>query len=345
MTDASTDHQIGNCELEGALPLGFEELRSGLPGEFVDRLMKIVPQPSLRSVLESFAVAKRVSFRINDLVGRTTETLTALEELTVPLQPIEWLTDGEGSVIAWSTPAEFKPILTHSDIAESGRIYLQNLSSMLAPLVLDARPGESVLDLAAAPGGKTIQLAQQMQNQGSLSAVEAIRKRMFKLQANLKRGGVAICKTYLTDGRTVGKKTPGRFDRVLLDAPCSSESRIRCHDPSSWETWSLRKLRETSRKQIGLLKAAVHATKPGGTIVYCTCSFAPEENEQVVDRVLRKFAGRLRLVPVELPISNVQSGLTKFETNQFDASLEKTVRVLSDRQADAFYIAKLIKDD
>lgn len=318
---------------------------SELPAEFLDRLKRIIPSSSLAEVLRSFSDTKKVSFRINQLAGTIEETLAELKRIEIPLEPISWLVDQQDQVIAWSTDAIHKSILSHSSLADSGKIYLQNPSSMLAALVLEAQPGESVLDLTAAPGGKTIQLAQQMQNQGSLSAVEAVRTRMFKLKANLNRCGVKNCKTYLTDGRTVGKKTPARFDRVLLDAPCSSEARMRADDPASWKTWSLRKLRETSRKQIGLLKAAVHATKPGGTILYCTCSFAPEENEQVVDRVLRKFANGLKLVPIELPISNIQTGLTNFDGVQFDRSLENAVRVLPDRQMDAFFMAKMIKSE
>lgn len=99
-----------------------------------------------------------------------------------------------------------------------------------------------MLDLAAAPGGKTLQMAAMMQDRGRIAAVEAVRTRMFKLQANLRRHGPTIVKTYLTDGRTVGRKTPERFDRVLLDSPCSSEARFQRADPGSWRHWSLCKL-------------------------------------------------------------------------------------------------------
>jgi 16S rRNA C967 or C1407 C5-methylase (RsmB/RsmF family) len=323
---------------------GLVNRRSPLPLEFLHRIQSIVPAASCRPVLDSFEITKQVSFRINELVRPASEVLTAIAELAVPIQPVEWLTNREGVVLAYWTTAEFKSVLTHSPLADEGSIYLQNLSSMLAPYVLNPQPGETVLDLAAAPGGKTIQMAQQMLNQGHLSAVEAVRNRMFKLQANLKRGNVLICKTYLTDGRTVGNKTPGRFDRILLDAPCSSEARIHCQNPQSWSTWSLRKLRETSRKQIGLLKAAIRAVKPGGMVLYCTCSFAPEENEQVVDKVLRKFGDAVALEPIELPIANQQPGLTSFGETEYDPRLSATRRVLPDHLMDAFYLAKLVKN-
>jgi 16S rRNA (cytosine1407-C5)-methyltransferase len=109
---------------------------------------------------------------------------------------------------------------------------------MLAPLALAPRPGETVLDLAAAPGGKTLQLAALMQNSGRLSAVEAVKGRFFRLRANLERGGVTNARTFLMDGRAVGRKCPEMFDRVLLDAPCSSEARFSRLDPRSWAHWS-----------------------------------------------------------------------------------------------------------
>lgn len=160
------------------------------------------------------------------------------------------MVDAAGQPIAFTTPPEHRQTLTHSPIIDQGKIYVQNLSSMLAPLILAPQPGEQILDLAAAPGGKTIQIAQMMHNTGILSAVEPIRSRMFKLRANLTRCNVKIAKTYPIDGRSVGRKTPERFDRVLLDAPCSSEARFRLKKPESWANWSLRKIRESSPQTV-----------------------------------------------------------------------------------------------
>ena len=108
---------------------------------------------------------------------------------------------------------------------------------------------EEVLDLAAAPGGKTLAIAALMNNTGRIAAVEPIRGRFHRMQANLRRCGVSNVQFYQRDGRSVGRLVPERFDRVLLDAPCSSESRMRWLDQQSFEQWSLRKIRETQRKQ------------------------------------------------------------------------------------------------
>jgi 16S rRNA (cytosine1407-C5)-methyltransferase len=186
-------------------------------------------------------------------------------------------------------------------------------------------------------------MAAMMQNQGHIAAVEVIRARLFKLQASLRRCGVSNVKTYLTDGRTVGRKTPERFDRVLLDAPCSSEARFNRREPSTWKHWSLRKIKECARKQRGLLRSAIASLKPGGTLLYCTCSFAPEENEAIVHGVLTQMGEAIEIEAVRLPLENVQPGITHWEGKDLHPDLARSVRILPDRQMDGFYLCKLVK--
>jgi NOL1/NOP2/sun family putative RNA methylase len=314
-----------------------------LPREFLQRLSRIIPAELLDGVIASFAVDKPTTFRLNTLSDSRDCILEELRRLSVPLAPIDWVTDKDGAAIAFQTPREHREQLTHSSTIDAGKIYVQNLSSMLAPIVLDPQPGETILDLAAAPGGKTTQIAQMMNNQGVLSAVEAVRNRMFKLQANLQRCQVKIAKTYLTDGRSVGRKTPERFDRVLLDAPCSSEARFHLSKPVSWANWSPRKIRESARKQFGLLKAAIHATKVGGRIIYCTCSFSPEENERIIHKALNKFGSAVEVVPIELPINNWIEGLTEFDSKPFDEQVSRCRRIIPNELMDAFFIASIRK--
>jgi 16S rRNA (cytosine1407-C5)-methyltransferase len=145
-----------------------------------------------------------------------------------------------------------------------GRLYPQSPSSWLPVLLLDPRPGEEILDLAAAPGGKSLHIAARMGNRGRLACVEAIRDRFFRLRGNLERGDMKIAATYLKDGRGVGAAVPGRFDRVLLDAPCSSEALLRPQDADSSRHWSLHKVHEAAHKQRGLIVSALlapHAPK------------------------------------------------------------------------------------
>jgi len=209
--------------------------------------------------------------------------------------------------------------------------------------VLDPQPGEEVLDLAAAPGGKTLHLAARMGNQGRIAAVEAIRERFYKLRTLLQRHGATMVDTYLADGRSIGRKTPERFDRVLLDAPCSCESRFAPSQPDSCRYWSPRKIKESARKQKGLLRSAADCLRPGGTLLYCTCTFAPEENELVVASLLDDVGDAMEVVPFDSPVANVQPGLTEWEGRPLPYTLRHSLRILPTAQMDAAYLCKLVK--
>ena len=310
-----------------------------LPESFVQRLAEILPRDRFGGCLESFSQLKPTSFRVNRL--RTTEEglLEELESEGFGLTRIPW------SSGVFPIDPDQRRQLTDSAAFSEGRIYIQGLSSMLAPLVLDPRPGETVLDLAAAPGGKTLQMAAMMENRGRISAVESVRGRFFRLKANLERHGATLVRGYLMDGRAVGAKVPERFDRVLLDAPCSSEARFTTRDKASWAHWSLKKIKESARKQKRLLDSAIRSLKPGGTLLYCTCSFAPEENEMILDGQLRRYQGQLSIEPLELPLDNIQPGLVEWRGKTLNEDLVGAVRILPTSEMDGFFLCRLRKAD
>ncbi|GAB4137457.1 MAG: RsmB/NOP family class I SAM-dependent RNA methyltransferase [Thermogutta sp.] len=307
------------------------------PSPFLERLAGLVPPDRFERTLRALTEPKRVGFRVNRLRADRGEVEEALRQEGVEYTPVPWLPD------AYTAGAECRSRLVRSPLFSTGRICLQNLSSMTAVHVLDPQPGEEVLDLAAAPGGKTLLLAQRMQNRGRIAAVEAIRERLYKMQAVLKTGGAANVKTYWTDGRTVGRKTPERFDRVLLDAPCSGESRFHAADPASFARWSLRKISECARKQVGLLRSALAAAKVGGVVVYCTCSFAPEENEAVIDAALHDWEDAVALEPISLPVDNLQPGLARWGEHAFHPAVISAVRILPTEEMDGFFLCRLRK--
>lgn len=309
-----------------------------LPEVFLQRLNTIVPEPQRQAVLASFSLAKPTGFRVNTLKTGIETVATELTQQGFTLTPAEFYQ------AAFSLPQQQKRALTETGSFARGDIYIQNFSSMMPVLLLDPQPGETVLDLAAAPGGKTTLMAAMMQNQGWLSAVEPVKARFFRLKRNLEQQGVNIAHTYLMDGRAVGNKTPQRFDRILLDAPCSSEARFTTLDPSSWAHWNLNKVRETSKKQKRLLLSAVQALKPGGRLLYCTCSFSPEENERIVDYVLKRHADELEVLPMAVPWATIQPGLTQWKDKNLDDRLVHAVRILPDENFDGFFMCLLVKN-
>ncbi|MEZ0329592.1 MAG: RsmB/NOP family class I SAM-dependent RNA methyltransferase [Dissulfuribacterales bacterium] len=309
-----------------------------LPEQFHRRLQLILPSEAVyQQVIASFLKPKAVSFRINRLKAEVPTVLTGLKEADIPTTVFEFWP------YMFHCPAENRAMLLSHSLVQNGLIYIQNPSSLLAALLLAPMINETVLDLAAAPGGKTLILSELMENTGGISAVEAVKPRFFKLRHILDLHGAKNVNTYLQDGKTVGFKCQGRFDRTLLDAPCSSEARFCVQEPKTWANWSEKKILELARKQKQLLFSAIQATKPGGRIVYCTCSFAPEENELVVNHVLKKMQESIRLLPVELPITNIQQGITHWNGKELSPELAKTTRILPNNIYNAMYLAVLIK--
>ncbi len=307
-----------------------------LPHAFVARLSEILGDRTAQTAIQHLHDRRAVAWRVNELLAAPELVTAELEKVGVPI------CEGWNRGSAWAT-AEFRERVTHHRFAETGELYVQSLASQFASLLLDPQPGETVLDLAAAPGGKASHLAALMKNQGELCVVEPIRPRFFRLRANLHRLGVKIAKFFMTDGRTVGRKVPEKFHRILLDAPCSSESRFCVGQPETFRTWSLRKIRECQRKQIGLIQSAFQALRPGGRLVYCTCSFAPEENELVVTRLLEHFPEQAELSSIDLDPEVSAPGLTSFAGMTFAPKITRCRRLLPSDRFDGFFYAVITK--
>ena len=225
-----------------------------------------------------------------------------------------------------------------------GYYYVQELASMLPVLVLEPAPNEIILDLAAAPGSKTTQIAAAMKNTGTIIANDVSLGRIKILASNTERCGVmntiitkkegsAICKRFEKEGM--------QFDRILVDAPCSGEGTLRS-SPKTYKMWNPNTIKKLSRVQKHLLESAIEILKPGGEIVYSTCTHAPEENEEVVDYVLKEFKN-IKLEKIELPIK-IRPGITKWQDKTYSKEVKKCARIYpQDNDTEGFFIAKLRK--
>lgn len=307
----------------------------GIPPLFLERLQKIIPAGKLDGVIRSFSRVLPITVRINLLKIKKEEVLDQLKEAGIEYTRVSWNTDA--LILAGITSRGVNDL----QLIQDGCLYRQALSSMLPVLVLAPKPGERVLDLCAAPGSKTTQIAAMMDNKGELVAVEAVKARFFKLKAVCQLLGAENVSFKITDGRRF--RSHELFDKVLVDAPCSSEGRFSTLDKDSLGYWSERKIKEMVRKQRGLLLTASRLLKPGGVLVYSTCTFAPEENEGVVDWALRKAEG-LHLETVSLPGVEVYPALAEWEGRDLSPEVKKCVRVLPEEMMEGFFIAKFRKE-
>ena len=171
---------------------------------------------------------------------------------------------------------------------DAGLYYVQEPSAMCAVPLLGARPGERVLDLCSAPGGKGTQIAQAMQGKGLLVLNEKMPDRAKVLLQNVERMGVANAVVTCAEPSELAVRLPAFFDRILVDAPCSGEGMLR-KEPAAAENWSEENVFMCAERQKKILESAVAMLAPGGTLVYSTCTFAPEEDEANADWLVRAF--------------------------------------------------------
>lgn len=316
-----------------ALPATWPE---ALPAALGERLRTLLGPRGLQEWLARMAAPPATVFRVNTLLAAPAAVLAELRAAGLDPEPLAFRSD------CFGVPPAQRRALTETPAAAGGRLYIQNPSSVLAAALLGAQPGEEVLDLAAAPGGKTLVLAAAMGGVGRLAAVERSRPRFFRLKRNLAAQGAGWVHTYLKDGAAVGRLTPERFDRVLLDAPCSAEARIRPDDPATFADWGPRRHRRLARLQGRLLASGLAALKPGGRLLYATCTFAPEENEAVLDTALA--GGGLRVVPLPTLPCAALPGRTQWQGRHYHPMLRHAARILPRGPWEGFFLALLEKD-
>lgn len=209
--------------------------------------------------------------------------------LNIGAKKIEWFRDTQGS--AWTLPFErgkaegdVKSII--SSLHRTGRITRQEAVSMIPTIALEIKPGEIVLDMCASPGSKTTQIAENLQNRGLVIANEIANNRINTLVSNIQRHGNKTSMIIQHDGRHIPKILNPGFDKILVDVPCTGSGTTR-KNPEVWKKWLPSGGQSLHNLQVELLRKAINLTKPGGRIVYSTCSLDPIENEAVIAEVLR----------------------------------------------------------
>jgi 16S rRNA (cytosine1407-C5)-methyltransferase len=270
-----------------------------------------------------------VQLRVNTLAGTVRDCAARLQAAGFDVQPLAWCP--EALTVLGATARD----LTNLPDYERGAFFLQNHASLLPVLALDPQPGEKVLDLCAAPGGKTTHIAALMQNRGEIVANDLSRQRVYRLANVLRQFGVTCARTTRMLGHLLWQHYPDYFDRALVDAPCSMRGTA---DPSPSSVRSL------AKQQRFLLKSALSATKPGGVIVYSTCTTTLEENEGVIAWLLEKHPGLVVVEPFDMPGAPLTPALTHDAKGRlFPEAIVHARRVAPSETLEGFFIARLRK--
>ncbi|XP_073703296.1 28S rRNA (cytosine(4447)-C(5))-methyltransferase [Garra rufa] len=302
----------------------------------IGKLMDLFPLSELVDFLEANEIQRPVTIRTNTLKSRRRDLAQALINRGVNLDPLgKWSKVGlviyDSSVPIGATPEYL-----------AGQYMLQGASSFLPVMALSPQEGESVLDMSAAPGGKTTYMAQLMRNTGMIVANDASADRLKSVVGNIHRLGVTNAVICNYDGRQF-PKVMGGFDRVLLDAPCSGTGVI-SKDPGVKTSKDEADILRSAHLQKELILSAIDSvnadSQSGGYLVYCTCSIMVEENEWVVDYALKKR--NVKLVPTGLDFG--KEGFTRFKERRFHSSLKLSRRFYPhSHNMDGFFVAKLKK--
>ncbi len=273
------------------------------------------------------------SIRCNELKVSCSELEKILQEKGFKLERLEWLRYGYKV-----TSYPKKPSLGATIEYLLGFYHIQGVASMIPAHVLNPSETDKVLDMAAAPGSKTSQLAQIMKNNGVILAVEKNRERIKSLFSNLNRLGIINTIVLRTDSRNL-EKLNIRFNKILLDAPCSGEGLIPI-DKSRKTKTSISDLYQFSALQISLIETAYKLLNPGGELVYSTCSIGPEEDELVVNYAIEALgmkAEKIYNVPGD-------EGITTYLSYKFSPEVKNCIRLYPHKHGtEGFFVCKLIK--
>ena len=270
------------------------------------------------------------SFRINTIKGKKNEIINKMKNYDPEIKNVNWY---DNAFI--SNLTNLGSSIEHF----TGQIYIQELTSMIPPLIVrDLLKENKILDCCAAPGSKTTQIADMMKNKGHIIANDARHARIKSLRGNLDRLGITNTTVTLRDFKSFPNTDA---DIYFVDVPCSSEGTIRKKNTIA-RKWKKKDYERFNKIQKGLLKKACQMAPNGSTVIYSTCTFAPEENENVVSAILNEENMKLRKISIDG--MKIGKGITNWKKTEYDKEMEKCARIWPHHNdTDGFFIARMEK--
>jgi len=297
--------------------------------KFVERYSKLTNFEEFKKYSLSFL---RRSIRVNTIKISVPELKKRLEK-NWALEQIPWCKEGFCIEHIKKERRDIGNLIEHS----LGYFYTQEAASMIPPIVLEPKGTDVVLDMAASPGSKTTQISALMDNKGILVANDINSERMKPLSLNVQRCGITNCIVTMMYGQ---RFSGFQFDKILLDAPCSGTGTIR-KSLKTLRIWNPLMVQRLAHTQKSLIEIAFNNLKPGGTLVYSTCSNEPEENEAVIDFLLNKYENA-KLEEIKLKNIKRSNAILEFEGNEYNEEIKKCLRIWpQDNDSEGFFVAKI----
>lgn len=292
-----------------------------IPDFLNNMLLEQYGENNTNQIIQGYKASRKSSLRVNTLKADKEEIASILQKNNIPYEKVSVFQD------AFVFEKQYEQQIKNLDIYEQGKIYFQSLSSMLPVLILEPKEKEDILDMAAAPGGKTSQISAITNGKAYITACEKNPIRAERLKYNMQKLGIPSIQVLVKDARKLDDAFS--FDKILLDSPCSGSGTLRLKE----DTFSEELIQRSIIVQKQLLEKAVRLLKPGHELVYSTCSILKQENEKQIEKILQK--GKVEIVPIPKELlTNVP---------QLPVTLEGTVCIKPNEYYEGFFVAKLKK--
>lgn len=290
-----------------------------------NELIKQYGEETYNKIIEGYNQKRFTTLRVNTLKAKVSYICSVLSENNIEYEKVSW--NNEALIIKNANEIDIKEL----KIYKNGEIYLQSLSSMMPAIILEPKENEDILDMTAAPGGKTTQIAALTNNKANITACEMNSVRADRLKYNVEKQGATSVTVLKEDSRRLNDYFS--FDKILLDAPCSGSGTILLNNERTYKNFSENLVKKTIKSQKDLLKKAIKILKPGHELVYSTCSILKQENENIIKEIIEK--GQAEVMPIN---EEKLKDIPKLKSN-----INGALTVCPNEYYEGFFVAKLRK--
>ena len=298
-------------------------MQENIPVFLEEKLLNEYGEELTKKIISGYKLPRKVTLRANLIKADEEEIANTLEKLNIKYKKVNFY--NSAFIIENVDEQEIRKL----DIYNEGKIYMQSLSSMLPPIILEPKEKENILDMTAAPGGKTTQMAAIANNKALITACEKNKIRCDRLEYNVNKQGAKCINIIREDARNLSDFFS--FDKILLDAPCSGSGTLNILDNNIEKYFTEELINRSVKVQETLLKKALKILKSGGEMVYSTCSILKEENEYLLEKVLKNE--NAEIVPIDLKHFS--------ELPILDAKVDGTLCVMPNELYEGFFVAKI----